>query len=176
MIRPSRCAKLAAAVLGAALTGSCAGGPPAPMVSNRTWAPHHTGYVFRTGYYSRAELADPRWERGRRDMRQMTRFCDPATERVVRRDVRWYPATPTSGRRCAALVYTVQCQRANPMVRRPAEDIRRELLATEPARAIERDCGSKDYYRFHPEDCARVRYRPPACQRHLEDGTLRPVE
>ena len=175
-MRMPACAKSAVAIVVVALAGSCAPAPPPLMVSDGIWSPHHTGYIFRTAYYTEAELADPRWERGRREMRQATRQCDPARERVVRRDVRWYPATPESGARCAALVYTVECGTENRYVSAPAAEIRRRILATEPQRAIGPGCGDKDYYYHHPEDCARQRFRPAGCQVHIQEGTLRPIE
>ncbi|MBX3560319.1 MAG: hypothetical protein KF780_00745 [Sphingomonas sp.] len=154
-------------LLAAGLTASCIHAPPEIMVADRTWAPNRTGYTFRAGYFSEPQVYDARWEQGRlRMMREQGASCGPIRGRIVRRDIRWYAATPQSGRRCAALVYTVSCGRENPLVRRTAEEMRRELLAVEPRRPIEPECGIKDYYFFHPEDCPAVQYAPAGCRHH----------
>jgi len=156
---------------------SCVHAPPGIMVADRTWHPNRTGYTFRAGYFSEAEVRDARWERGRLEMmRAQGIICTPVGN-VIRRDIRWYPATPLSGRRCAALVYTVSCGRENPMARHTADEVRSQLLAVEPQRPIERDCGIKDYYLFHPEDCPVVQHRPPGCRYHLRrEAAEGPVE
>jgi hypothetical protein len=144
--------------------------PPAMMVADRTWSPTRTGYTFRIGYFSEGEVRDARWERDRiRMMLEQGAQCSPSRRRIVRRDIRWYPATPLSGRRCAALVYTVSCGNENPTAGRTAEDDRRALLAAEPQRPIAHDCGNKDYYFYHPEDCPAVQYRPAGCQHHRRE-------
>jgi hypothetical protein len=144
MVRLSSAPRFGFALIALSLSGSCAHRPPAYMVSDRIWAPHHSGYVFRTGYYTPAELRDSRWERRRRDMRDSANYCDPRRARVVRRDVVWYPATPVSQRRCAAIVYTMECGHENRLVSSTPDEVRHRVLAQDLQRPIGRDCGNKD--------------------------------
>jgi len=172
MARTRSILKLTPLVLGLVLTNSCAHRPPALMVADRLWYPHRTGFIFRAGYFSAAEVSDPRWERGRvRMMQEQGITCGSSGSDIVRRDVRWYPATELSGQRCAALVYTVLCERENRLATSSAEEARREVLNREPGRPIQRNCGIKDYYFYHPEDCPAVRYRPPGCRHHMRQET-----
>lgn len=136
-----------------------AGEPPDRLAAERTWRSERGGYVFRIGYFSRAQVEDRRWEAGRLEMLDQGRFCNGLGEgRIVRREVRWYEATPQSGRRCAALVYTLHCTHPR---ERPDDALARariQVLRQDAEEPIEADCGEKDHSRrpvpppprFHP--------------------------
>ncbi|HEY5723836.1 MAG TPA: hypothetical protein VIT45_16110 [Allosphingosinicella sp.] len=52
-------------------------------------------------------MNDPLWEFARAQNATMN-WCN-SEARLVRRDVRWFEATPVTGQRCAMAIYTVQC-------------------------------------------------------------------
>lgn len=94
-------------------------------------------------------MADSRWEAVRLRMRTTLRHCHGG-ERLVRRDVRWYPATSLSRRRCAAVVYTFRCLVPGTGGIERLEQDRLTALQLDADPAIERDCGEKDPARRPP--------------------------
>lgn len=130
------------------------------------WTQDPSGYVHRVGYFTRREIDDADWERARTLlMNKNVIMCGKKTERIVRRDLRWYPATARSGQQCAAVVYTVLCDAQNEGS--GMAESRRELLAEEPDKPMERACGHKDFYVNFPEECVVQDFRRATCQRLL---------
>jgi hypothetical protein len=131
----------AATAAGGCATLESAGPVPESFAFNREFRGSRHGYSFRAAYFTAAEERDARWEAWRRRAAREMQVC-PNGHRLLRRDVRWYPATPLSGRRCAAIVYTVQCRSHDPrMAWTLAEDRRLSLRTEEPP--IQPDCGDK---------------------------------
>jgi hypothetical protein len=130
----------------ALLSSSCTttGAPPERLAAQRIWTSTTGGFVFRVAYFSRGQIDDPRWEAKRLARMEQVQFC-PGAKDVVRRQVRWYPATPISGRECAAVVYTVACR--SPRLSSGSDRldaIRRALLKRIPDPPIEPECGNKE--------------------------------
>lgn len=160
----------------AAMIAGCTPSPvPTPMPAldsisvNKIWLQDTNGYVYRVGYFTQREIDDADWERTRiLHKNRPVIQCKLETERVVRRDLRWYPATARSGQKCAAAVYTVLC--GVPSEGPGMDRSRRELLAEEPYNPIERACGSKDRYVESPEECVARDFGPTSCQRMLAEN------
>lgn len=140
---PGTVPSLAALALAACVTADRPEPAPDRLAATRSWISSPRGYVFRIAYFTDAELQDPVWEQRRLTMMRQVRFCH-AGERIGRRDVRWYESTTTSGQRCAAVVYTVQCsgRQHAPGDRLSADRI--GLLRADPEGPIESGCGEKD--------------------------------
>lgn len=103
--------------------------------------PH--GYVYRASYFTAPEVRDSRWEERRLVSARGVRIC-AAGHRLLRRDVRWYPANAHSGRRCAAIVYTMQCADDDPSEAGTEQDRRYEFrLDADPP--IGRNCRADPY-------------------------------
>ena len=100
------------------------------------------GFVYRQGYFTEAEVLDPRWEVRRREKMNQIRMCP--SYRIVRRDIRWYEATPESGQRCAAIVYSGLCAGRRGSGRDERETDRITVLRQDADRPIPAACGTKD--------------------------------
>jgi hypothetical protein len=111
---------LAAIAMSACATMESAGPVPKQFGFARRYQGAPWGYAFRAAYFTEAEMRDPRWEEWRQSAGRQMRICNGG-HRLLRRDVRWYPATPLSGRRCAAVVYTMRC--AHPVANTGADRV-----------------------------------------------------
>jgi hypothetical protein len=123
------------------------GSPPKHLTFNRYYRSSHLGYIMRAAYFTPAQIADPRWEAARMRVASNVRICR-TSERIIHRDVVWYPVASRSGQQCGAIVYTVQCDVPNLAADGDLEQDRREALrfdADPPATGA--DCGEKDYTR-----------------------------
>jgi len=112
-------------------------------------------FVYRQSYFTEAQVRDPRWEVRRREKMNQIRMCP--SYRIIRREIRWYDATPLSGERCAAIIYIGLCNGAR---RGPDPDVETDritLLRRDPDPPIEPGCGERESYRFDT--------RPPDEQR-----------
>ncbi|MET0249081.1 MAG: hypothetical protein ABW164_05065 [Sphingobium sp.] len=88
--------------------------PPEYMAINYAAMSSRLGYVTSLGYFTEAEVDDPRWERSRRK-RAGLKYCQ-SPARIERRDVRWVPAGDGSAQKCAVLVYTLRCFKPRDMI------------------------------------------------------------
>lgn len=99
-------------------------------------------FIYRQGHFTEAQVRDPRWEVRRREKMNQIRMCP--SYRIVRREIRWYEATPQSGERCAAIIYTGICAS---VLDGPDPDLdarRIAALRQDPDPPIEAGCGEKD--------------------------------
>ena len=132
-------------LLMATLTG-CALAPPDRLAANRQWQNARSGYAFVISYFTAGELRDSRWEAKRLEMMKQAIFCKTG-ERIVRRDVRWFPATSVSRKRCAAVIYTVECDVPTLVPTDNLSEIRQALLTDPFDEPIEQNCGQKDRFK-----------------------------
>ena len=132
-----------AAALALAVLNGCARTPPERLAANRSWENARSGYAFSISYFTAAELKDIRWERKRLEMMKQARFCKTG-ERIVSRDVRWFPPTPESRRRCAAVLYIVKCDVPTLVPTDDLDESRQSFLTGPPDEPIEKNCGEKD--------------------------------
>jgi hypothetical protein len=102
-------------------------------------------------YFTTAQINDPTWEAKRLQSLETLGYCEGG-KRVIRRDVRWFAATPGSQRACAAVVYTVKCDIPTSVIRDGFEIDRRDALEGELPSPIERGCGGKDWTRMPASD------------------------
>lgn len=166
-----------AGALAAVLLGSCATGdpgePPLHWAINRSSG----GGFYRMAYFTDAQLRDPRWEARR--MAQIRENTHCLNVRIIRRDVRWYPATERSRRRCAAVVYTYQCMAPIESLTPRLNENRIEQINSAFGSPIEADCGEKDDARWPPPPPPPPSYHQPveellsdatACGRELKDN------
>ncbi len=140
-----RSASIASLVWIASL-GGCALAPPDRLAANREWQNARSGYVFAIYYFTAAELRDLRWEKKRLEMMKQAIFCKTG-EKVGRRDVRWFPATPVSQKRCAAVIYTVECDLPTLVPTDNLGQICQSLLTDTFDQPIEKNCGEKDRFK-----------------------------
>ena len=134
------------APLGLALLNGCALAPPDRLAANRQWQNARSGYVFAISYFTAGELSDPRWEKKRLEMMKQAIFCKTG-EKIVRRDVRWFPANPVSRKRCAAVIYMVECDVPTLVPTDNLSEIRQSMLSDPFEFPIERNCGQKDRFK-----------------------------
>lgn len=132
-------------LLSPVLFGFLAGGAPLHPVPedpalNYTQANAESGYVTRLSYFSRAEMRDKAWEKSRR-YHATDHNRDGCS--IIRRDVRWFPATRSSGEACASAVYSFACGKPTAEELRSIDQQRLDLLREEPDRPIEKQCGDK---------------------------------
>lgn len=95
-----------ACVTTSAMRSSTAGRPPDNLALNYKAMGSRLGYVVSLGYFTEAEMNDPRWEFARAKNATMN-WCQSEV-RLQRRDVRWVPARE-AGRKCAIAIYTSRC-------------------------------------------------------------------
>lgn len=130
----------------AALLFGCAGQgerPPERVAVDRQWITSERGMIYEVGYFTEAQIASRAWEARRRELGGMVKRCESG-KRIVRRDVRWFPATEVSGQRCAAVIYTIQCDAPTSAKEDNLARDRQSLLVGELAGEIEKGCGEKD--------------------------------
>ena len=123
--------------------------PPHDLAINFSGRMSKFGYVAAIGFFTEGEMKSARWEFAR--MRSATmNWCRP-DGRFVRRDIRWFDSTISTGQRCAMVIYTVQCPKpkrfsekfAPPFSNSLEQD--RFILANKPEmRPSEPSCGEKD--------------------------------
>jgi hypothetical protein len=133
--------------------------PPSDTVFSMQWLTSKTGYVFRTNYFTAGQVTDPAWEAKRLSKLKKVLICETG-QHVARRDVRWFPATPESGQRCAAVIYTIVCDVPTHATIDSLEQDRRDEVFGELDSPPEKDCGEKDWTKFAdrpPNDIARYR-------------------
>lgn len=129
--------------------------PPSKLYVNTFAKMSGFGRVTAISYFSEAEMSDAAWEFAR--IQQSIGNACAGYSQLVRRDVKWFPATEESGQACAMAVYTVECF-ANDETGAPApfgpestlERDRQEALRQIPQSSPEKACGDKDIYRLHP--------------------------
>jgi hypothetical protein len=124
--------------------------PPDKLSINRDWSSSKFGFVYAAYYFTKPQIDDPRWERKRLQSMNTATICAGGTQ-VIRRDVRWFAATPTSGRACAAVVYTVKCDIPTHATNDTFDLDRREPLEGELGK-IDKDCGEKEWSKKQPTD------------------------
>lgn len=152
----SSCAALKLWLLFAITLQGCAhgrsdSGPPETVfLSPRSWTTTGGGpLIYRTGFFSEAQMADRGWEDVQlRSALENFNIC-PRGHRIMTRDVRWY-RSERSGRRCAAIVFTIQCIGSEPTVPNHGETTRLNDLRMEDRPPDVEGCGNKDADRRPP--------------------------
>jgi hypothetical protein len=141
------------------LAGCVTSAPPPPdnLSIDRHWSSSKFGFIYATYYYTEAQIDDPRWEKKRLESMETATVCETG-KRVVRRDVRWFAPTPTSGRKCAAVVYTIQCEIPTLATNDTFDADRREQLEGELGK-IGKGCGEKDFKKLHLADYNITNYQ-----------------
>ncbi len=117
------------------------------------------GFVYSMTHFTEEQMNDPRWENLRQERAQWN-FCGPDKPRLLRRDVRWYDATPVSKQRCAMVVYTMECPKPKGFKERTKDDLAtdREAILTNPVKEeLEKDCGEKNGYIRHARSYGKGR-------------------
>jgi hypothetical protein len=139
-------------LLAPVLLGSCAGhltAPPEYLSVDRIWESSKYGMVYAVGYFTEDQMRSAAWEAKRREMGSTVEVCT-GESRFVRRDVHWFPATTISGRQCALVVYTIQCDAPTMAPLDTFERDRESLLKGEANQVIGKNCGEKDNSRLRP--------------------------
>lgn len=123
------------------LTGCAhnAGKPPSKSKATEVWLSSKYGFIHATYYFTKAQVKDARWESQRLEAMRGVRFCKGGSS-VIRRDVRWVPATPVSGQTCGVVIYTVKCDTPTNAQRDGFEQDRREFLLGELDRLPRKQC------------------------------------
>lgn len=115
--------------------------PPTDFLSfNRSWSSSAQGYIYVSSYFTEGQVDDRAWEKRRLDKMEQVRICRTG-ERILHRDVRWFPATQATGRKCAAIVYTMACDIPTLAKNDSLESDRQEALVGELDQMPEKGCG-----------------------------------
>ncbi|MEO7689876.1 MAG: hypothetical protein ABIS51_11365 [Sphingomonas sp.] len=132
--------------------------PPEQLATASSWATAKNGFVFTSYYFTAAQANDPRLEANRLQSMGTVKSCDGGTA-IVRREIRWFPATPISGQRCAAIVYTVKCNGRTDLAHDDLAEARSEAMFGELDAPLENACGEKDRARVPLHDANIDIYR-----------------
>lgn len=110
------------------------------------------GFVYSMAYFTEEQMNDARWEADR-TRRAQWNYCKPKLAAMIRRDVRWFEPATSKAKRCAMVVYTMQCPTPK-AYKDPSADAfaenRESILSQPPDKdPPEASCGEKNgFVRF----------------------------
>lgn len=111
-----------------------------------TGVKHDRGYVVRLEFFTRAEMKSSEWEFAR--AKSSAAWMCSGHEQLIYRDVRWFEPTPSSGQRCARVIYTIKCtpheaftsEEWRQVSEKDFAEVRQKLLDDPPSDAIPKGC------------------------------------
>ncbi|RYE70522.1 MAG: hypothetical protein EOP17_00255 [Rhizobiaceae bacterium] len=106
----------------------------------RSWTSSERGFLHVASYFTRGQIDDPAWEARRLKKMGQVEICKTG-QSVMRRDVRWFPATRITGQECAAVIYTITCDIPTHATVDTLEEDRQEALHGELYEAPKKGCG-----------------------------------